>query len=53
MNKSFSISANNKLNFVLNARGGDTTNYTEDVLMPQYDINGNLVNKLVNSNIFL
>ena len=53
LNKSFSISANNKLNFVLNARGGDTTNYTEDVLMPQYDINGNLVNKLVNSNIFL
>jgi len=53
LNKSYSISTNNKLNFVLNARGGDTTNYIEDVLMPLYDINGNLVNKIVNSNIFL
>jgi len=53
LKKSYSTSANNTLNFVLNAKGGDTTNYLEDVIMPTQDINGNMVNRLVNSNIFL
>jgi len=53
MDNSFSISGNNRFSAILNARGGDTTNYLQDVMIPSLDENGIQVNRFINSNIFL
>lgn len=40
------------LHFVLNARGGDTTSYLQDVISPLRDAGGNIVNVLGSSDIY-
>ncbi len=43
---------NNRFHAVLNSRGGDTTAYLQDVIIPVKDINGVTVNQLSNSNLY-
>lgn len=40
------------LYFVLNARGGDTTNYIDDVIFPEKNTSGTIVNTISNSSIY-
>jgi pimeloyl-ACP methyl ester carboxylesterase len=53
LSNSWSVSSNNIFQAVLNARGGDTTNYHQDVLILDYDVNLIRVNNLSSSNIYL
>jgi len=53
LRNSFSTSGNNKFHAVLNARGGDTTEYYLDVINPTHNEIGVEVNRLNNSNIYL
>ncbi len=46
------LSSSHTLNAVLNARGGDTTDYIMDVMIPDLDVNGNIVNSLTPSSIY-
>lgn len=46
------LSSDYVLSAVLNARGGDTTNYTDDVIIPQKDAAGNYVNSITPSSIY-
>lgn len=46
------LGSSHTLNAVLNARGGDTTNYIQDVLIPEKDVNGNFVNTITSSSIY-
>ncbi|HMS35427.1 MAG TPA: hypothetical protein PKC91_15205 [Ignavibacteria bacterium] len=48
----WNLSSSHTLNAVLNARGGDTTNFIQDVLIPVKDLNGNFVNNLTSSSIY-
>lgn len=48
----WNLSANHTLYFVLNARGGDTTNYSEDVIIPEKNTSGAIVNTITNSSIY-
>ena len=41
------------LHFVLNACGGDTTSYLQDVISPLRDAGGNIVNVLGSSDIYV
>ncbi len=46
------MSSSHTLHAVLNARGGDTTDYLLDVLLPLRDVGGKVVNALSVSNIY-
>ena len=46
------MSTDHTLSAVLNARGGDTTHYLQDVIIPQRDVSGNYVNDITNSSIY-
>jgi len=48
----WSMSANHTFSAVINARGGDTTNYTQDVVVPLIDAGGNIVYNITASNIY-
>jgi len=48
----WSVSDSNVLHFVINARGGDTTQYLPDVLFPLKDVSGNNVNLMSKSDIY-
>lgn len=48
----WSISTSHTLSAVINARGGDTTNYLLDIVIPLLDVNGNIVNRITNSNVY-
>ncbi|MBK8980743.1 MAG: hypothetical protein IPM38_00095 [Ignavibacteria bacterium] len=52
LSASWIISAEHNLSAVLNARGGDTTEYTQDVVIPLLNTSGAEVNKITNSNIY-
>lgn len=49
---SWNLSSSHTLNFVLNARGGDTTDYLQDVIFPLRDVSGTIVNSISNSSIY-
>ncbi|MEO8664359.1 MAG: hypothetical protein ABI462_02590 [Ignavibacteria bacterium] len=46
------LSANHVIYAVLNARGGDTTNYLQDVILPYKDASGAIVNQVTSSSIY-
>ncbi len=46
------MNAENNLSAVLNARGGDTTEYSQDVVIPLLNAGGEEVNKITISNIY-
>ena len=48
----WNLSNSHTLNAVLNARGGDTTSYIQDVLVPNTDMTGSLINNLTLSSIY-
>ncbi len=48
----WTMSSSHTLHAVLNARGGDTTDYLLDVILPLRDASGNIVNALSVSNIY-
>jgi pimeloyl-ACP methyl ester carboxylesterase len=48
----WNMNSNHTLHFVLNARGGDTTNYLLDVINPLRDNSGNVVNVIGESSIY-
>lgn len=52
LKETWETSLNNVMHVVLNARGGDTTACENDVLFLSKDTKGQIVNKLVKSNIF-
>jgi len=52
LRNSFSTSSNNKYHAVLNALGGDTTEYYLDVINPTHNEIGVEVNRLTNSNLY-
>jgi len=52
LSASWLMSSENNLSAVLNARGGDTTEYTQDVVIPLLNTSGVEVNKITNSNIY-
>lgn len=52
LGNSWNISSTNVLSFVNNARGGDTTHYLQDVIIPQKDLSGNFVNQLTISSVY-
>ncbi len=49
---SWTTQANNRFHVVLNARGGDTTLYLLDAVIPVRSVNGDTVNQLSISNIY-
>ena len=52
LSNTWNLSSNNTFHAVLNARGGDTTEFSQDVIFPLKDVNGNIVNSISNSDIF-
>jgi len=52
LSSSWIMSTEHNLSAVLNARGGDTTDYNQDVVIPLLNTSGAEVNKITNSNIF-
>jgi hypothetical protein len=46
------LSSEHTLSAVLNARGGDTTEYIQDVVIPEKDVSGNFVNTISNSSVY-
>ncbi|MBK7255352.1 MAG: hypothetical protein IPI04_15945 [Ignavibacteria bacterium] len=46
------MSSDHTLSAVMNARGGDTTNYIQDVIFPDRDVSGNYVNTISNSSVY-
>jgi pimeloyl-ACP methyl ester carboxylesterase len=52
LSASWILSSNHTLNAVLNARGGDTTDYFQDVLILQKDANGNFINRITASSVY-
>ncbi|MBS1516740.1 MAG: hypothetical protein JSS91_01490 [Bacteroidetes bacterium] len=52
LSSSWDLSAQHTLSAVLNARGGDTTYYIDDVVIPLRDAGGNIVNSITNSSIY-
>lgn len=48
----WNLSSDHTLYFVLNARGGDTTNYLPDVIFPLKNTSGLTVNTISNSSIY-
>ncbi|MBL8007193.1 MAG: hypothetical protein JNJ56_06645 [Ignavibacteria bacterium] len=52
LSASWILSSDYVLSAVLNARGGDTTNYNDDVIIPQKDLSGNYVNYITASSIY-
>lgn len=52
ISSTWNLSPAHILSAVLNARGGDTTNYLQDVIIPQQDVNGNFVNTISNSSVY-
>lgn len=52
ISSAWNTSASHTLYFVLNARGGDTTNYTDDVIFPEKNTSGAVINTITNSSIY-
>ena len=52
LSQAWNLSSSHTLHAVLNARGGDTTSITSDVLIPLRDASGNIVNSLSMSSIY-
>lgn len=52
LQNSWITGTDNRFHAILNARGGDTTSYLEDVIIPVMDVNGVTVNQLSNSNLY-
>jgi pimeloyl-ACP methyl ester carboxylesterase len=52
LSASWELSSNHVLSAVINARGGDTTDYLQDVIIPLLDVNGNIVNRITSSSIY-
>ena len=52
LSNTWTLSNNHTFNAVLNSRGGDTTDYSQDVIFPLRDVSGNIVNSISNSDIF-
>ncbi|MBK9228557.1 MAG: alpha/beta fold hydrolase [Ignavibacteria bacterium] len=52
LSQAWNLSSSHTLHAVLNARGGDTTSFTSDVLIPLRDASGNIVNSLSMSSIY-
>lgn len=52
LSQAWNLSGSHTLHAVLNSRGGDTTNYNSDVLIPLRDVSGNIVNSLSVSSIY-
>ena len=52
ISSAWNTSSAHTLYFVLNARGGDTTNYLNDVIIPEKNISGTIVNTITNSSIY-
>lgn len=52
LGNSWTLSPSHVLSFVNNARGGDTTHYNQDVIVPQKDVSGSFVNQLSLSSIY-
>lgn len=52
LSSAWNLSASHTINAVLNARGGDSTNYLFDVIIPLKDVPGNNVNIITNSSIY-
>ncbi|MDQ3020675.1 MAG: hypothetical protein M3R36_08905 [Bacteroidota bacterium] len=52
LSSSWILSTRHTLSAVINARGGDTTNYLQDVIIPLTDVNGNIVNRITNSSMY-
>ena len=52
LSSAWDLSSSHSINAVLNARGGDTTGYLQDVIIPYKDASGNIVNKITPSSIY-
>lgn len=52
LSSTWDLSSSHSINAVLNARGGDTTGYLQDVIIPYKDASGNIVNKITPSSIY-
>lgn len=52
ISSTWNLSSAHILSAVLNARGGDTTNYLQDIIIPQQDVNGNYVNTISISSVY-
>ena len=52
LSQAWNLSGSHTLHAVLNARGGDTTSYISDVLLPLRDANGIIINSLSMSSIY-
>ena len=52
ISSSWTMSSDHTLSAVMNARGGDTTNYIQDVIFPDRDVSGNYVNTISNSSVY-
>ncbi len=52
LSQAWNLTSSHTLHAVLNARGGDTTSFTSDVLIPLRDASGNIVNSLSMSSIY-
>ncbi len=52
LQNTYSISGQNRFHAVLNARGGDTTYYLDDVIVPEKNDNGGAENHLSNTNVY-
>jgi len=52
LSSTWELSNSHTIYAVLNARGGDTTDYLRDVIIPYMDVSGNIVNKITPSSIY-
>lgn len=52
LSNTWNLSSEHTFNAVLNARGGDTTEFSQDVIFPLRDVSGNIVNSISNSDIY-
>ncbi len=52
LSSAWDLSTSHTLSAVLNARGGDSTDYIQDVLIPLKDASGNIVNTITPSSIY-
>lgn len=52
LSTTWELSSSHTIYAVLNARGGDTTDYLRDVIIPYMDVSGNIVNKITPSSIY-
>lgn len=52
LSNTWNLSNNHTFNAVLNARGADTTEFSQDVIFPLRDVSGNIVNSITISDIY-